>query len=308
VIRKAVPPLVASPSVMDVAERAFEGTDMAGTNWAGGGRVRRRPRRSAGLIVPICAVALFSACSAPAPPPEEQERPAEPGVLFSDGFESGNVDRWLELEARDDRIEVVEDPVRSGGHAVRLTADDADFDEGENVRTQLNGPVLFDEGDEAYIGWSTYFPVDMPAIPPDVWFTFFEFHGEPFNGSPLPGTFDIEEQDGEQRLQFSRSEQYDYDSPWSAPLVKGQWTDFVVHVKFSKDDDTGFVELWLNGQQQVFEDGSTRLNQSTIMSDQDDGLFPTATNYFKADSIEGPVTIYHDAVRVAETYELAARR
>lgn len=269
----------------------------------------RRADRSA-LTVALAAVVTLAACSAPSP--EADQAPVAPtalppGVAFSDGFESGDVGAWLPLEENPDRIAVVDDPVQSGRHAVRLTADQTDFPEGENVRTQLNGPVLFDEGDEAYISWSTYFPPDMVDIPPDVWFTFFEIHGEPFDGSPLPGTFDVEEQDGQQFIRFSRSEKYDYDSPWSMPLTKGRWIDFTIHVGFSKDEEQGFFELWVDGVPQTFDDGSTRLQQSTIMDNQDEGLFPTLTNYFKADSIEGPVTIYHDDVRVAESYELAAQ-
>lgn len=280
---------------------------MARTIRDGATGTSRRTNRSA-LAVVACAVVTLAACSTPAPEEPPSAPPAlEPGVLFSDGFESGDVDAWLPLEQGEDRIAVVDDPVASGEHAVRLTANQDDFDEGENVRTQLNGPVLFDEGDEAYISWSTYFPPDMVDIPPDVWFIFFEVHGEPFEGSPLPGTFGIDEQDGQQLIRFSRSEKYDYDSPWSMPLVKGRWIDFTIHVGFSKDEDQGYFELWVDGVPQTFDDGSTRLQQSTIMENQDEGLFPTLTNYYKADSIEGPVTIYHDDVRVAETFELVSQ-
>lgn len=283
-------------------------------------RTRPGPRARAVALL-CCTFALLAGCATPSSEPPSGPGGAEggpdgtappapvfgPGVEFSDGFEDDTTAAWLGLARTDGRIAVVDDPVRSGNHAVRLTADQDDFPAGENVRTQLNGPVLFEEGDEAYVGWSTYFPTDMTEIPPDVWFTFFEFHGEPFSGSPLPGTFDLENRDGQEFVRFTRAESYDYDSPWSMPMVKGQWIDFVVHVTFSKDDDIGSFELWVDGQQQTFDDGSTRLAQSTIMDDQDDGLFPTLTNYFKADSIDGPVTIYQDDVRVADTLEEANR-
>lgn len=216
-------------------------------------------------------------------------------LLFDAGFEDGLGD-WGTHDGGS--IDIVDSPVREGGNAVRLTAQDGG---GGNARTQLDGPVLFDEGDEAYVGWSTYFPTDLPEIPG--WFVFFEFHGRPHNGSPLPGTFGLD--DGGDQLSYSRSEQYGYDTPWSAPLQKGRWTDFVLRVKFSKSEDVGFVELWVDGRKQSF-DGGERLYQSTIMSDQNDGLYPIATNYFEGGSVGEDVTLYHDAIRVAGTYDDAA--
>lgn len=232
--------------------------------------------------------------------PEPRDGPLRnlANLLFNSDFENGLGD-WGTHD--DGSIEVVNSPVREGTSAVRLTAQD---NGGGNVRTQLDGPMMFDEGDDAYIGFSSYFPKDNPEV--NGWFVFFEFHGPPFNGSPLPGAFGIQNRDGEERIKFGRSEKYDYDVPWTMPLVKGEWNDFVLHVKFSKDEDTGFIELWANGERQRFTDGSERLYQSTIMSDQDEGLYPIATNYYEAGTIDGPISVYHDAIRVATTYADAA--
>lgn len=222
-------------------------------------------------------------------------------LLFSSGFEDG-LDGWGQHNGSG--ISIVDDPVREGDKAVRLSADDSNAS-GGSVRTQLDGPVLFHEGDEAYIGWASFFPSDTPAVPPGAWFVFFEFHGRPHNGSPLPGAFCLSTQDGEQVIDLARSAQYGYDRPWRMPMVTDRWVDFVLRVKFSKDAGTGFIELWVDGEPQTFGNGSTRLQQSTIMSDQNDGLYPIATNYRKAGAIPGPVTVYHDAVRVADTYGAA---
>lgn len=35
------------------------------------------------------------------------------------------------------------------------------------------------------------------------------------------------------------------------PVHRGEWTDYVLHVKFSTDHDTGFVEAWENGERTV---------------------------------------------------------
>lgn len=264
-----IPDLLAPPTTDEQPSPTDDADDEAPTTAAGdGGNERRGPLRNLA------------------------------NLLFDAGFEDGLGD-WGTHDGGS--IDIVDSPVREGGNAVRLTAQDSG---GGNVRTQLDGPVLFDEGDEAYVGFSSYFPEDNPDV--NGWFVFFEFHGPPHNGSPLPGAFGIENRDGEQRIKFGRSEQYGYDVPWTMPLVKGRWNDFVLRVKFSKDEGVGFIELWANGKRQQFTDGSTRLYQSTIMSDQDDGLYPIATNYYEGGTIDGPISVYHDAIRVATSYEDAA--
>lgn len=223
-------------------------------------------------------------------------------------FESGSTDDWRFVhEAVDGRVRVVEEPVREGRYAVALTGDAADEGPGEPVRAQLDGPLLFQEGDDAFIGWSTYFPKDIPDVVDDDWFVFFQFHGEPFGMSP-PVSFDRSNEDGRQVIDLARGERYGFDNPWSMPLQTDRWIDFVVHIGFSRDQSVGFIELWVDGRPQSFADGSTRLASATLNPEQEDGLFPIATNYYKEDTIQGPVTVFHDGIRVADSYEGAAPR
>ena len=35
------------------------------------------------------------------------------------------------------------------------------------------------------------------------------------------------------------------------PVRRGQWVDYVLHVKFSRNAGSGFVEAWENGKQTV---------------------------------------------------------
>lgn len=254
----------------------------------------------------LSAVLLLAACGGPPVPPAP---PADESLLWSSGFEAGTTDEWRYVsEVEPGRIEVVEDPpAREGRYSVRLTGDSDDPGPDDSVRSQLDGPALFDEGDEAFIGWSTYFPADIPAIPDDGWFLFFQFHGAPFNGSP-PMSFDLaESDDGGQQIGFARNEQYDFDVPWSMPLVTERWVDFTMRVSFSDDESVGFVELWVDGQPQTFSNGSNRLPMSTLIEGQE-SLFPIATVYYDRDAIDEPVTVYHDAVRVGDSYESAAPR
>ncbi|HEY0093847.1 MAG TPA: polysaccharide lyase, partial [Archangium sp.] len=73
---------------------------------------------------------------------------------------------------------------------------------------------------------------------------------------------------------------------WSTPLVRGQWQDFVFHVKWSSKSGVGFVELYLNGQLVL-----PKRSAATLYSGQ--------TNYLKVglyrNSTIAPVgVVYHD--------------
>ena len=54
---------------------------------------------------------------------------------------------------------------------------------------------------------------------------------------------------------------------WNDPVLfedrVDQWTNFVMRVNFSKTD-TGFIELWINGQMQIMSDGTTRHEGPTV--------------------------------------------
>jgi hypothetical protein len=217
-------------------------------------------------------------------------------LLWSGDFDGGDLSQWPSvLRKSSDRLKTVTSPVREGGYAARFTAQDGDLP--NNPRAQLNGPSIHRQGDEQYIGWSTYFPREFPAIPSGAWFVFFQFHGAPYSGSPRLG-FGVAA-DG--RIELRRDDVYGYDRVWSQPLARGRWIDFTTRVKWSKDPSVGFVELWVDGMPQSFAGGQKRLRMATVQSDQT-AVEPIATNYRKRGSIKAPVTLLHDAVKVGTTY------
>ncbi len=219
-------------------------------------------------------------------------------VSWLGDFETGDLSQWLHvLRASADRLTTVTAPVRQGRYAARFTVHDSDRVVSDNPRAQLNSAPMHREGDENYIGWSTYFPSDFPSIPSGAWFVFFQFHGTPYSGSPQLG-FGVSP-DG--HIELRRDDVYNYDRVWSQPQARGRWTDFTVHVKWSKDPSVGFVELWVNGARQTFSNGQTRLAMATIQADQT-AVENIPTNYRKRDSIFGPVTLLHDAIKVGTSY------
>jgi hypothetical protein len=215
-------------------------------------------------------------------------------LRWSGDFDGGDLSQWQwVLRQSSDRLKTVTSPVREGGYAARFTARDGD----PGNRAQLNGPGIHRQGDEQYIGWSTYFPREFPAIPSGAWFVFFQFHGSPWSGSPRLG-FGVAA-DG--RIELRRDDVYGYDRVWSQRLARGRWIDFTARVKWSKDPSVGFVELWVDGAPQRFAGGQKRLRMATVQSDQT-AVEPIATNYRKRGAIKAPVTLLHDAVKVGTTY------
>ena len=82
---------------------------------------------------------------------------------------------------------------------------------------------------------------------------------------------------------------------WHAPLKRGAWNDFVLHVKWSSNPKVGFVELYKDGQLAV---------PKRFVTTQ----FKGDTNYLKLglyrnDTISPTGVIYHDGFQVATTLE-----
>jgi hypothetical protein len=120
-----------------------------------------------------------------------------------------------------------------------------DFGGGERteVRSDAAG-ALTHEGDERWYQWSMKFPTDFKN-PTGVWFIVMQWHAG--SGSP-PLAINISD---------SGAVQIGGDGVMSAPkktlgpVRRGQWVDYTLHVKFSRNARTGFVEGWENGRQTV---------------------------------------------------------
>ncbi len=188
------------------------------------------------------------------------------GMTWSGDLSTGDYSQYHSLEQCPGDITQVGSPAPAGARAVQLRVSDTDTETAcpgqvftPNPAASLLGPTVFHNGDDAYIGFSVYFPAGFPTIP--TWFQFAEIFGHPYGGSPPIG-LDVEGN----RMGLWRDATHNFDNPWSVPLVTGQWQDLVLHVKFSNDPNAGFVEVWLNGAPQQFSDGSTRLYYSTLVA------------------------------------------
>lgn len=234
-----------------------------------------------------------------------------PGVQWSGDLTTGSLSQWAYTEGCPGAVSVVGSPAPAGGHAVAITVNNNDTETAcpgkvfsANPAASLISPTLFHSGDDAYAGFSTYFPTNFPTIPH--WFQFAELYGPPFVGSPPIG-IDVEGN----RMGLWRDSTNNYDNPWSVPLQRGAWLDIVLHVKFSSDPTVGFIEIWLNGAQQSFSNGQTRLHMTTLQpginwNGTTGGNFLDLDQYRSISDPLGPLTIYHAAAAIGNSYAAVA--
>lgn len=161
---------------------------------------------------------------------------------WSSDFENGNLSAWSKVQSvAQDRITIVQDPVREGAKALKVTVRKGDdpINSG-NPRAELLNLTHEPKGSEYYYRWSVMFPADYPSSPK--WQLFTQWHQEGLGGTP---PLEIYVAGEEINLRTGGNE-----GPvlWKAPLQRGQWQDFVLHVKWSDNPKEGFIEMFHNGK------------------------------------------------------------
>lgn len=185
-------------------------------------------------------------------------------IIFSDGFEDDTLNTnhwgitwWTPHGQLDTGIypEIVSSPVRSGKHAVKIEAryqwggvDDYERTEITANRNDTGEHLtFFYPGKEYWIGFSVYMPEEwVPDYKSEE--LVFQLHGNEGSRSPSLGLYI----DGDDWYWYSRwgakPENPDIDGEktlWKATFEKGQWVDWVIHAKWSYNED-GFLEIWKN--------------------------------------------------------------
>jgi hypothetical protein len=181
-------------------------------------------------------------------------------LMFSGDYETGDFTQWgvcqsvamngncAQLGQGDRSMAIVQgSAARQGQYAARFEVRPGDvpsFGGGERAEVQSNAAgALVHEGDERWYQWSVQYPADMPDVV-GRYFIIMQWHSAA--GSPplaidlSRGTVDI---GGDGVLTAPRRT--------IGPIRRGEWVDYVLHVKFSRKADAGFVEAWENGQQTV---------------------------------------------------------
>jgi uncharacterized protein (TIGR03382 family) len=205
---------------------------------------------------------------------------ASASTLWKGDFETGNLSQWSrEQSVASDRLQVVTDVVREGRYALKATVRKGDNPIGASGN---RNEVLYlsreTPGQEYFYKWSTLFPNDYPSA--NSWQLFAQWHQDGCCGSP-PLEFYLTGEEMRVRVGGSSGRIL-----WHAPLQRGHWNDFVLHVKWSADPKQGFVELYKDGQLVI---------PKTMVATQ----FGSEKNYLKLGlyrdaSISPTASVYHD--------------
>ncbi len=157
-----------------------------------------------------------------------------------------------------------------GNSAAHFTLADGDVPAsggGERSEVMSHAPgALTHEGDERWYEWSM--KVNSEFQPPQGWgLILMQWHAG--HGSP-PLAVKVDPQ-GDLFL-------YDLNGEGQrmGPVPAGQWKNYVLHVKFSSDASTGFIEAWENGVQVV-----SKTNRATMSSGENflkQGLYRDEVN------------------------------
>lgn len=214
---------------------------------------------------------------------------ASAGVLWKGDFETGNTSQWTRQQAvANSRLQVVTDVVRDGKYALKATVRQGDDPIGASGnRNELLYVTHETQGKEYYYKWSTLFPSNYPVN--DSWQVITQWHQESCCGSP-PLEFFVRGDKINLRVGGNTTPVL-----WQTSIDKGNWHDFVLHVKWSSDKKAGFVELWHNGEHVL---------PKTYGANQ----FGKELNYLKMglyrdDAIKPEASIFHDGFTMAKALE-----
>jgi MYXO-CTERM domain-containing protein len=204
---------------------------------------------------------------------------ASADVLWRGDYETGDLSQWDKVDGLASRLTVESSVVHQGSKALRVELHQGDVSSsGTRNEVVLSDPAHFEsEGNDRWYAWSTLFPADYPSN--DTWQVFTQWHHTGCCGSP-PVEFSV----------IGEHIQLGHDGSaevlWTAPLVRGVWHDFVVHVFWSSTD--GYVELYY--------DGAKVLGKTSVQT-----LYPGEQAYLKQGlywnaAITSVGVLYHDGM------------
>lgn len=180
---------------------------------------------------------------------------AEAGISWRGNFETGSFRQWLRgggMQALQGPAEVVSRRARDGQYSARFEVrPNADPNASTGERSEVLQYTGEREGDESWWAWSTYFGEDFNADPNSSW-PWWNIFTQWHHSGPS----------GQANVIFEVNTQY---TPWKiqmrtfggqidknqqvfllADFERNRWYDFAFHVRWAPDD-TGFVEVWVNG-------------------------------------------------------------
>ena len=214
---------------------------------------------------------------------------AEASIVWKGDFETGNLSQYTEAWlVAPDRMQVVGAPAREGNKALKVTVRQGDNPvNASGNRNELFRATYEPVGSEYYYKWSTLFPWDFPSSPR--WQVFTQWHHDGCCGSP-PLEFFVINDTMNMRVGGSSGTVL-----WQEPVRRGQWNDFVMHVKWSADPKVGFVELYHNGK--------LVLPKRNIATRYPNMAGYIQLGYYRDAAISQTASLYHDGFTMATTLD-----
>jgi hypothetical protein len=224
-------------------------------------------------------------------------------VFWKGDAETGNLSQWCNVhQAAPDRIQIVTNPVKQGQYAYRFDLLDGDSVFGtERVVLSQGAPPcgnpLEIEGEEKFYGFSVYLPSDFPAY--TTWSQVMQFKAEHTGSPPVQ----LALTNDKWRVTYRPTVTSDNITKWQTPAVRGQWERFVYHVKWSRDPQVGFIEVWYNGTKVV------PLFKTTTVHEVNGEPVPAhaVIGHYRDAAISSDVVLYHDGYTVGSSHEAVAQ-
>jgi hypothetical protein len=179
---------------------------------------------------------------------------AEAAVSWKGNYETGSFSQWnLGVQRLQGPATIVRDHVREGGYAARFEVQpktDLTLPGGDRSEALTRtGEVA---GTESWWAWSTYFDTNFNPNPDSQWNVFTQWH---HNGSTGQAnvSFMVDTASSPWNIQihtFGGDQDQNKQVFPLADFQRNVWYDFVFHVRWAPDN-TGFVEVWVNGDRVV---------------------------------------------------------
>jgi hypothetical protein len=214
---------------------------------------------------------------APTPPPPSPSPPPPPGpvdesqILWTGDAEQPWDDalasrrwpdnnEWVGYSCADrSRFTQVTSPVAQGERAYRIEVRDGDDSYGERCElengntssSRLHERLLFHRGQEVWIAFQTYLPVDFsfaedgaPVSFPNDGGLLMQLKQLGSCGTPALGIVSGKATFAMRNSAGNTCESGSMKSLWTVPMVLGRWVRWLVHVKFDTDPEAGFTATW----------------------------------------------------------------
>jgi hypothetical protein len=221
-------------------------------------------------------------------------------------FRGSKIGDFHENQSAPGAVTEVPDPAGSGAQVLEMTVKNSDvypITPTSDPRAQLLSPAIIEPGEEFWWSGRFFLPADFPSSVPG-WLTVMEGpYGRPFDGTP-PWHIEV----NGSSIRWQRNDTYNWDVPWQMPLVKNSWVSVMVHERFG---DSGFVEMWVDGQQTTFfgpgsinpdhEAQTDRLAMATRDHSNDEGANFTVIQSYREAGMFNSVSLFQGPMAIGKT-------